>query len=1231
MSDSDWEVLSTDGDGQLSSQQSSLNATEAVAAEHAADVSGSAAVWQSSHAPPTVDRRTVLTPLCLSTNQTGTRLGVGHTKGFLVFRLAAAKTDASTAAAQESSLPAQSQLILDPQYNVDLLTFSHVRERMRQQRLRHTQQTSATTAAAATMSHVAPHQREEKVEEEELNTPPSVESVISERTTPTMQRATEREENQKEKLANRVSSSSLELDDLGSFLTAAGRAFAQLKRSDAHGDPPAPSARRTKESDGPVSRDTCDVQASEEREEVVGEDHGSAFHESTARMVQHRSPLSPFMATPTPSATTLAPISVLKWGKDEDIAVDVSESSLNDLLRSGIGDSACARRRDHEQKDSASRAEFHHSDVAMEEDEDEENCIGFAGGGVVVMSLLYDQTWLSLVGGGPTPMGAPNEVHFVRDGEPHHQLTMPQPVVKLFLDARLLFVVTTAELRVYTNPLEQNWVCLRQRIPLSASVAARYAAVPLAPVEAEDTATVTAENVPLSVWGAHRFDVDQQLASSTNPSLASASPVSASAAAATTSAPFKGKESHDAPRHTATTAASTPPATCVTLPSIPTVVDYARNLLLLPTGDTCQGFALYRYITSPEPVERREEAADTTGSASATAAQAGTENTTDDNPAAATTGRTVVYLQHIATQQVAHKNPLHNLALYVGWPTATSRLWSTVAERGNTKQPSDSTPSSASSCSTLSGANTTSRSAFERDRSCSGTVTLVAASSEYATRLTLWLLQQDADDRYHQPQPPSSDPSHRDPISGPLPRPGRSDGYNVGGTANTAASFVLLREFRVGLRLTPPKSVIAALPGVSRFMSRAHPSISSSTTTAAPPSIATSARVRADVSQFSSNVSLANANQKGGQERFAWSETEGNSTATSAVAATGSSALPRYAASTSTYRGTVAAWANEAASVVTACASAFPTIEHMQFIGNGAYLLCVHGTDALSVFSTSAPESEQEAKDVTRDRAVAERNRYSRLSIMKEYLPRALSNRLDAYTRQAWSSCSGRLPSFDTGFVPRWLYLWQQDAAAAAAAPAKQSSAGTQSCATALTPQSTTTAATGGSDTNTASRGGRRLFHRLTALVGSRSQQQRQLPAPSSNNTEPVSLAGGTHAQDPLRASPVVSPSMTENALAIRTASPGRCSVSITSSTNAPQLLWGAPLTGLSRCVCIWSASSHHGPHGGDSSRGDSFLGAARRPIVLNCATCEGAFTNVFLFAEDGEVVTSRVLPYEAV
>ncbi|KPI84013.1 hypothetical protein ABL78_6938 [Leptomonas seymouri] len=1235
MSDSDWEVLSTDGDGQLNSQKPSSKAAEAAAAELPAGTGNTAAESPPSRMPPTVDRSTLLEPLCLTINQTGTCLGVGHTKGYLVFRVSPIKTETamtSTAAPEssqsstEAALPAESRLTLDPQYNLDLLTFSHMRERMRQQKQRCASQAAAAAVAAAAAEPTRTSTKRESTascsasrEETDLNTARNVEGVKSESAAQTTKGYEEA------RLADRLSSPLPSLDDLGSFLTAAGRVFAQLKRDDALCESQAPLASRRQESYGHVSQKKPRAQALEESEALV--DSYAVHHDPTTPNTEHllHPPQAPL--TPRSPVTSLGPRPVLGWSEEEDIEdIDAGEpwGTANDLPLRSLGNSEWARCRSDTRKGAAVRTARHNSETAEngEDDAEEETYVGFSGGGVAVMAFLYHQTWLALVGGGPTPMGPPNQVQFVRGGEPQHRLTMPHPVVKLFLDARLLFVVTTAELRVYSNPLEHNWVRLRQRVPMSASRASRYAAVTLAPVHAVNAGAVDAEHTTLRVWGPHESGAGPSLASTKNSSFACHSQGAPGASSEET-------EQRGAPAPAAPTAASKPPTTCVALPIIPVAVDYARSLLLLPVGDDCQGFALYRYATGPELAEHHETA-DTIRRAPA-AGTTSTGSIADDRTAtpevvsgSAPTGRITAYLQHIATQQVAHKNALQNLVLYSGWPAATTRLLSTMDEPANKQQAS----AAAQRLSDLDGGR-------------GGAVTLVAASSEYATRLTLWMLTRDG--RYHQQQQRSTSSASRlDPQSGGLAHTASSGSIDASSSAEEAC-FVLLREFRVGLRLTAAKAVMAALPSVSRFMPRAHPS------TIATPQVGTIHKwMSSDASQCSSNVSFANTSRKGGHGRSAFSEGEGNGAMLTTSA--GSYGLPPDATSSSTYRGTVVSWASEAASAVAACASISPTVQHLQFIGNGAYLLCVHGSDAISVFSTSAPESEQEAKDVTRDRAVAEHNRYSRLSAMKEYLPRALSNRLDAYTRQAWSSCSGHLPAFDIAFVPRWLYLKHQDAAAAArlapqlknveapsstATAAQQPNPGVPSSASAP-PQRP---ASGGTTTSTNNAAGRRFFQRLTALVGARPQPPQRLPAPLDDTAaaitavQPALSVGVAGAQGPRGTSPAGIPSTTESTFAMHDPSPGRHSriphrgtspVGTVGEKPAP-LSWGTPFTELSQCVCVWPA-----PRSSDAGRNDQFLGSARRPTVLNCATCEGAFANVFLFAEEGEVVTSRVVPYAA-
>lgn len=1174
MSDSDWEVLSSDGDGQPTPQQQQQPSIF----NKSADPTTTDGVRASfpSNLPLSIDRRSILTPLCLTLNQTGTRLGVGHTRGFLVFRVNPATTTTQqhdSAATQAVPAPPRSHLVLDPQYNIDLFTFSRVRERLRRQQARRMQQT--TSLSADEPAALFPHKDEAHRDTE--NAKKTGGNGVDEHARDGRRGggAIERDE---------PLSPELDLDDLGSFLTAAGRAFAQLRRDDAHGEVHASPSHRKRES-RMKSSEALDVAPEEkvaaekedEKEETSTLDSAVAAPADGAAPIADDTAADAAAAVPTlvlSSCTRRGPDTVLEWGDEEDIDVDgTGEGSLHDVPLSSVGDSAAAPRRLRQQnpqrrhaRGSATSSETH-TDTDSDEEGDE-SYVGFTGGGVAVMSLLYDQPWLALVGGGATPMGPPNQVQMVRDGEVQHRLTLPNPVVRLFLDARLLFVVTTAELRVYSNPLEHNWVCLRQTIAMSAIVAARYASVTLAPA-----ASGNADMGGVArVWGTARASDDAQHSAQADASATEPPPPPALSNASTT----------------------------VALPSIPVVVDYARSLLLLPTGDAGTGFALYRYVSGPEPVARA------LGEGPATAFTAA--------------GRTTAYLELVATQPVAHQNPLHNLVLYVGWPAASARLLPT--EESPSRNSIDESPSASPPA--PPHARVSSRSSSGRDGGRSGggaggSVTLVAASSEYATRITLWMLLPDDDTlpRQQQRQPTTPGSTHRDPLLQSV-----SSASSASITTAAEGRFALLREFRVGLRLRPPRVVMAALPGVTRLMHRA-PASSTSTTAATT--------TTAGNTPHPSAASLAQES-RGGNGSGGMSVRDAGSCGPTAESRGHGFALPVDAASSSamsSYRGTVASWATEAASAVAAAgAGATASVHHLQFIGNGAYLLCVHGTDVVSVFSTSAPESEQEAKDVTRDRAAAAQNRYSRLAVMKEYLPKTLSSRLDAYTRQAWSSCGGRLPSYDAGFVPRWLYLKQQDAAAAAAAGAARGArsrsptgkrgmpAQATSAAAALSSPAALPSSGGSGDAPVA---GRRFFQRLSALVGARPQSA--VPPPLQQQPTPEPRSSSLARQHVQEDSSLVQRAPT----ATTTRSPEGTQVK---NKDAAVVRWGSPLTELSRCVIIWSASVH-APHGVDVCGGAGASRAASRcPLVLNCATCEGTFANILLFAEEGEVVSSSVVPY---
>jgi hypothetical protein len=1203
MSDSDWEVLSTE------EERHDLVPASAATTEQTADLPADVS---SSPSPRfAASRRSALTPLCLTLNQTGTRLGVGHTKGFLVFRVVDVKADETAApleaqrTATECVLPAQSQLVLEPQYNVDLQTFSRVRERMRQQQQLQQGGAQQHATSAAPTAGTAP---ESTVNFGAVKVSPAahggegcaarcVDSVIGEHDMPSM-KVRMGEANAHEASDAKDSNSGsplLKLHDLGSFLDAAGRAFTRIHRSDPKDDIRTEPTRRRAESREIAVREMEDSEAADSTPSTSEDSRRAHPHAAAETAIFGKAGKTTLLSDPPTAA--LQPSSVLAWGDGEDIDLDVLEGSVNDLPLSSISDCAQARRRHRkscgstgawEGSGGANMASVLQAHTA--EDEEEENSfIGFAGGGVAVLSLLYHQTWVALVGGGPTPMGPANEVHLVRDGERQHRLTMPHPVVRLFLDARLLFVVTTAELRVYTNPLENNWVCLRQRITISAALATRYISVPLRRCEASP--------------GKDAGEQQQQCFSG----LQNASPtstISKSCGATVDDTPQRSAALFAAAGNTETTVATTP-GHGVALPSIPIAVDYARSLLLLPVGDACTGFALYRYFTGPEPARQPADTTTAVGGASEA------ENIGGDTyptcittavPEAATTGRTTAYLQHVATQRAAHRNPLHNLVLYVGWPTATTRLLSTV----------DTPPA----------ITTTPRA------SRGGPVTLVAASSEYATRLTLWMLADSSNgdgdgDGDGEARQPSSHGASRSvaPASGFA-------------TPTAAGSFVLLREFRVGLRLSAPKVVKAALPGVAWLMARAQHSAN-----AEPPSspceragCRSNAGGCSDFSQTPSTASLARTGRSGGRGAGAVEGEDSNGGPAAHTPAATPWRLPRDPASSSTsHRGTVASWAADVASAVTACATASPSVYHLQFIANGAYLLCVHGTDTISVFSTSAPESQQEAKDVTRDRAVAEHNRYSSLSLFKGYLPTPLSTRLDTYTRQAWSSCSGHLPVLDAAFAPRWYNLTHHDAPA----PAAMNSRGTPTNKSAAPNNdrhasiSSSAVVSQPSTSRDDTAGVRRFFWRPMALVAARSQPQPQTSSTAAatlTTAQPASPLSLSSPLDSQQASMRHSPSVTEQPLASQS-SPSTEPHDATSS-----VYWGTPLTELPQCICIWSSPSSlsiDASHGSvKSGRGGALAGGGRRPIVLNCATCEGAFTNVLLFTEEGEITTSRVVPY---
>ncbi|AIN99239.1 hypothetical protein LPMP_261260 [Leishmania panamensis] len=1070
------------------------------------------------------------------------------------------------AAEELRPLPAQSQLLLDPQYNVDLLTFSHIRERMRQQ-----QQQRSSGAVCSAPSQSMPTDTPSRTPLTVVpggttdHSPAPRYAAASESTPPSLFDEVLSEEDSHHSEYDRGLPVDLE-NDLGSFLTTAGRAFAQMKRD-------RQSLRSRKNKAGTVIKELHQQQGNAATNEAppsapapaiaAAATLGSASEASHTSVGADTSAETPAMMNETNASQstrlTLEPSAMLEWGKDEDIDVGPfsSDASLARMQRTTGPSSSSAS--------SLSDAAGRQAHDSAEESEDD--YVGFEGGGVAVMAFLYEQTWMALVGGGPTPMGTPKSVQFIRDGELQHQLLLPDPVVRLFLDARLLFVVTTAELRMYSNPIEREWTCLRQSIPLSAAVASRYAFL------ASPADDATGANAPVRVWK-----------TLPNPSP---SPSSANAAAAVDSAEVlrvtsfasfarrPGGQSGD--RGTWTSA--------ISLPVIPVVIDYARSLVLLPVGEEGKGFALYRYVSGPEvrytdPVNNADMSNSASTSGMGCASDAKEPRSIDGT--AVTTGRTTSFLEHIATQNTAHRNPLYNLALYVGWPSSIARLLSRDTEAGTGDQAGGHASSS-----------------HVDGSSSGGLVTLVAASSEYATRLTLWMLHgtQNKMASQQNSRPPS--PSN---------------------TATGAATFVLLREFRVGVRLAAPQVVMASFPGVSRYIARGHAALAgTSGRTATGSSEAASwtdagllpnTSVAGDVAKLHGTATLASAS-----ELF------------SAASSPPSSTPPT---------GTMTSWATEAAATVASSTASPAGVQHLQFVGNGAYLLCVHGTDIISIFSTSARETEEEAKNVCRDRVAAEQNRYSRLSIMKEYLPHVLSSRLEAYTRQAWSSCSGRLPSADPTFMPRWICVQRRDIPGAtttstATVPATApTSIGTSHGASKLGVPIAT-------DRNR-SRSRQPFFQRLTSFVGSRPPIEASVALPSGRAT--TAALPGTEDKpsaenQPSGATPASHSLFSRASASRRLKSPGKLLTFPTSSWDeqrppAGGAAWGAPLMELPQCIQVWPSAPHT-----ETGTLHQFTGAAsaassprRPPIVLNCATCEGAFANILLFAEQGELVTSQVVPY---
>ncbi|KAG5501885.1 hypothetical protein JKF63_04155 [Porcisia hertigi] len=1158
MSDSEWEVLSVSDEQQVAQPLQPLPTDSTGTAEEAAAEGKAENVACDSVSQ--VSRQGMLIPLCLTLNQTGTRIGVGHTRGFLVFRVVAApaadaacegvETEATPATSSASSWtrmgkkesakpahsvgaktaealstsPARSQLVLDPQYNLDLLTFSNIREHMRQERAA---RTAFSMPAKSTMAD-APSS--------------SLPAVVTDRTAgnphgsrhaPALEASPPSPSDEVVSEEDRDLSTDSE-ERLGSFLTTVDRALAQIKR-DRQGlrvrhnravteKPSLHQQQQDKEA-------TTNTEHTAAASAVVAERSTSAAEDS--RIAGGTAPAETLCmgdAAPTsrcrrlPLKSSLA----LERGNDENINLEplCSDANSNHDTAPAVmqrADTSLPSSSTSLASSVASGLREHDDD---EENEDEDDCIGFEGGGVAVMAFLYEQTWMALVGGGPTPMGEPNRVQFIRDGELQHRLLMPDPVVHLFLDARLLFVVTTTELRMYTNPIEQEWTCLRQTLPLPAAVATRYTiAAPSA---------AAAANAPVRVW--------EKLP---NPGSASSS---ANVAAASNAA--------EELRGSCAT-----PVVAASLPVIPVVVDYARSLVLLPTGEGGNGFALHRYVSGPEvryPNPVRTTDMDTLVGSLGTECASKAENHFSTGSTAVATGRTTCFLQQIATKPTAHRNPLYNLALYVGWPSSITRLLSSETETGKGNQRSDSTR-----CSSLDGTNS------------GGIVTLVAASSEYATRLTLWILQRLQNET-------ASQPDGHPPLSF--------------AAATGEAAFVLLREFRVGVRLTAPQAVVMSFPGVSRYVARSHTTLA-----------ATSARAstegsdgRARAASWTNAGLLRNRTIAGETAMPPSADTSASASGICSAATSYSSFMSDTAAMTS--------WATGAAAAVGSSKTEAVAVQHLQFVGNGAYLLCIHDTDIISIFSTSARETAQEAKNMCRDRVAAEHNRYSRLSIMNKYLPQVLSNRLEAYTRQAWPSCTGRLPSTDPTFLPRWI-----------CAQRRGMPGGTRNLAVTVP-----TAAP----------------KRLTSMAGPTPPTAAAATLPPDNVRADV-LAGAEEVEP--NASTLSSGSNPPN----RARSSRASAAKQLKSTGAPlafptgssdeqlplasRCVWGTPFTKLSQCIQVWSSTSHSGCGAAPMSSGTTPATSSSRhspPIVLNCATCEGTFANILLYAEEGEVHASRALRY---
>lgn len=678
-SDSDWEDLFAED-------------------EEARRESASAPAAAAAYLSKTVS---TIKPLCLCVNQKRTRVGVGHETGFLVFHVVAdhaesysdvvvedrarhTKAEADAQCEQRRQAKRTNRhLALDPRYNTDPESFALLQRRVKEEVARRKGQQSAVgmnSPAPSTGSTAAPSEAQDagspKVGQKTSSAvaPPAA-SDKTEVGTPH-----EAKGEQASPVASPVLNENTVVDDsldlllsYGSMTPSQCHVFSESAESVAPSQRSRPQPRSHRD---PYKRNAAAAAVTAVVPHTLPDEREGRTAPAAAAVSDSPQPSAPVTSSEQPAPT------LLTWEDEGD---------------------------EEEEEDGSSAVR-------------EKRPVGFAGGGVCVMALLYDQPCVAVVGGGPTPMGPPRRIHLLQGGVPLQRLEVADPVVRLFLDARLLFVCTARELRVYTNPLERDWTACGYVLSLSPS--------PLPNASLETPPSMLPSSPKLSVAST----------SFTGPS----GNVHTAAAASTVvsqSLPSAGSTLANEPITVTPSATDVSRVPCVAhqqaIPPFPVDVQYVHSLLLLRSAASPCGFTLLSYST-------RHVESDTLSA------------------------RTSVAVKEVANVEHAHKNPLVSLALVVGATADVRRAVSGAAASRDGVWGGGEAGSRYSSVPSLP-------------------LTLVAACSAYATRITLWALLPAT-----LPSSPVNDV--REGSQSQLP-PGSDEDRKA------TPTFVLLREYRVGIKV----------------------------------------------------------------------------------------------------------------------------------------------------------------------------------------------------------------------------------------------------------------------------------------------------------------------------------------------------------------------------------------------------------------------------------------------